>query len=1146
MVSGVSTTPITCPNNGSITVNATTSTPPLFFSIVGGPVIQPVQGNPVFNSLLPGNYAIKITDGGGHETTVPAVVGGTYTNPDFTATATQPACTGQSNGAITGNMVPGTGLPPFTWQLMAPSPVTAAPQPGGTFTGLPAGNYTTRVADACGSYKTTVVTVSNPYTPNPFYGGAIANKVGCDAMHFRYSLTVNDFRPPLTYKYKSSAGSVHTYTAATQMLVSSGYCQVDQVVPGIDYGETVTITVYNACGDSTVSSIDINPFTFYPKYSFDSCGRVVHLSFLNDPNDNSDTGVMPDLSYTLTETASGTLVDQGTLGVTPPFDLNSTYISGFSTVPVHTGGTYRIHISDGCGDTFTQDYFIPGQAAPAILGKYIVNAACIDSVLGVASIYAVGFTDGKLTLTSGPAVLGSTKPGFEYSDTYTYPHTVTAGYGGEYWFLQNLAAGTYHFTIADDCGFSLSDSLVVLPSQVSHLTKELSYKKGCLGRNTIYYGMMERGRVTITKLNTNSVILVKDLVWNTAAGNRDSLMNVPAGRYEVLFEYNQIGYGTPVNDRLHDCRTIRDTIDIDDYHIPEMVTGNAILCHDDIHFVLEPDTTKGVAPYRYEIIAGPQIFPEQSPNVFTVSLTGTYTARILDVCGNASTKQITVDTVPFEPLVTHTRCNNTGVFFPASPYYTYTWLMPDLRVHTGDSLVLEPVTPADTGIYHITRVVDIDGCTDTARTTYHVTLLPQLHQTVRICPGDSVTVGTHTYFHPGIYSDTLGTSGSGCDSILVTTLQLYPGGTDTLRVDICPGDSLLIAGRYYRHSGFYTDSLVSVHGCDSIRVWHVTARPYILRTVNASVCTGHTYPFGGLQLQQAGTYIDTLATAACDSIVTLHLTVLPAKSYAYTQTICQGDHFSFGGHSYTLPGTYTHTVPTADCDSTVTLTLLVDPLKHRTVYASICEGEKYAFGNIYYSQPGTYTHSFPTQTCDSIVTLHIHVFPAPSVTITAAAHETAAGASVQLLAHSASHPLQYSWLSDAVLNNPSIWNPVMDIASATWVSVTVTDTNGCTATGQLEVKVPVTSSFYIPNTYTPDGDAHNPVFRVYGTNIAEFEILIFDRWGELIYQSVDMDSGWDGTYMGESVQNGMYVYKVKAIGLDHTLYNQIGHVTVLR
>ncbi len=93
-----------------------------------------------------------------------------------------------------------------------------------------------------------------------------------------------------------------------------------------------------------------------------------------------------------------------------------------------------------------------------------------------------------------------------------------------------------------------------------------------------------------------------------------------------------------------------------------------------------------------------------------------------------------------------------------------------------------------------------------------------------------------------------------------------------------------------------------------------------------------------------------------------------------------------------------------------------------------------------------------------------------------------------------------------------------------------------------------TGGIYIPNAFTPDSDGLNDFFKVETViEFKEFKLMIFDRTGELIFESSDINRGWDGTFKGKAVPMGVYVYIVKGIIKDsNELINREGIVTVLK
>jgi hypothetical protein len=242
----------------------------------------------------------------------------------------------ESNGQLVGNINPGAGTPPFLWQLVAPSPVTTAPQASSTFTGLPAGNYAMRVTDACGTISTDAFILQNPDTQFGFYltaigqqGGIIAEKIGCDSMQVTYWLGISNPRMPLTFEYHTSNG-IFIPTSGTTIdssnLHDNGAVMVRQIIPGMDYGDQVQAYIYNSCGDSAVSmSIVTHPFIFYPKYSFNDCGNTANVAFTNTPYYEYHTSINTEANYTLTHVSTNTVVESGT--IIEQLNQNNGYIS---------------------------------------------------------------------------------------------------------------------------------------------------------------------------------------------------------------------------------------------------------------------------------------------------------------------------------------------------------------------------------------------------------------------------------------------------------------------------------------------------------------------------------------------------------------------------------------------------------------------------------------------------------------------------------------------------------------------------------------------------------------------------------------------------------------------------------------------------
>ena len=112
----------------------------------------------------------------------------------------------------------------------------------------------------------------------------------------------------------------------------------------------------------------------------------------------------------------------------------------------------------------------------------------------------------------------------------------------------------------------------------------------------------------------------------------------------------------------------------------------------------------------------------------------------------------------------------------------------------------------------------------------------------------------------------------------------------------------------------------------------------------------------------------------------------------------------------------------------------------------------------------------------------------------------------------------------------------------------VTNEWGCkdTASSQLYIEP---WSLFIPNTFTPDGDKFNNTWKAeHYLDISEWELRVYNRWGQVLFESFDSQEGWDGTFNGEMVQDGTYGYTIRYKTCEPLNPNHFitGHVNVLR
>ncbi|MHC1708384.1 MAG: choice-of-anchor L domain-containing protein [Bacteroidales bacterium] len=105
---------------------------------------------------------------------------------------------------------------------------------------------------------------------------------------------------------------------------------------------------------------------------------------------------------------------------------------------------------------------------------------------------------------------------------------------------------------------------------------------------------------------------------------------------------------------------------------------------------------------------------------------------------------------------------------------------------------------------------------------------------------------------------------------------------------------------------------------------------------------------------------------------------------------------------------------------------------------------------------------------------------------------------------------------------------------------------GCVDSAFGLVVVTPDNTLYIPDAFTPNHDGHNDVFQAFGTNIPEFQMDIYNRWGELIFTSDNINTGWDGYYKGDIAQTGVYNVIIKYRDINGNKHSHYGRVTLIR
>jgi gliding motility-associated-like protein len=483
-----------------------------------------------------------------------------------------------------------------------------------------------------------------------------------------------------------------------------------------------------------------------------------------------------------------------------------------------------------------------------------------------------------------------------------------------------------------------------------------------------------------------------------------------------------------------------------------------------------------------------------APITATVDVTPTVNGCV----GAPSSYTITVNPTPTATLTANASyCN--GDVVPASSWTsspaggTFTWTNSDPSI--GLAASGNGNTPSFTAVnanpFSVTATITVtptvNGCVGTP-STYTITINPGAVATgvsnSIYCPGDPVPAGNFTSIPAGgTYTWT--------NSNPTIGLAASGSGNTPAFTATNPTGSPITAN---------ISVIATANGCPGVpTTYTVTVNPNVSSTSNISLCQGDSILINGVYVQTAGTYVEVLSTAfGCDSTVTYNLTVNMVSVATTPVTICQGD-------------------------------------------SALIEGN-------YYSNPGTFPFTFTGHLgCDSIVIYELTVAPLPSFNIVPPGPSYInLGESVDFAVMPGIPGTSYSWDPEIGLSCVYCQNPTATPPESMWYYVTVTNSQGCQSIDSTYIEVDPSSNIYIPNIFSPNEDGNNDVYYVRGKGIKQFNITIYNRWGQVVFQSKDIEQGWDGTFKGTPLNQGVFVYQVNVILYNGDQLNETGNITLVR
>jgi gliding motility-associated-like protein len=185
---------------------------------------------------------------------------------------------------------------------------------------------------------------------------------------------------------------------------------------------------------------------------------------------------------------------------------------------------------------------------------------------------------------------------------------------------------------------------------------------------------------------------------------------------------------------------------------------------------------------------------------------------------------------------------------------------------------------------------------------------------------------------------------------------------------------------------------------------------------------------------------------------------------------------------------------------------------------------------------------------------YVTVYPNPVADFSMSPQPTTVlNGTIQFTDLSQGNPNAWSWSFGDVLNSSStVQNPTFTYtdSGSYQVILTVTTQYGCTDTAMKTVRIDPDFVIFVPNAFTPNGNSENETFFPKGVGIDEdrFKMWIFDRWGNLIWETDRWGKGWDGRANGgeDIAQIDVYVWKIQVFDYQGNEHSYVGHVSLIK
>lgn len=1086
----------------------------------------------------------------------PVVVNGT------TVVNNSVSCFGGNNGSATVTPTGGTGPYTYSW---APSGGNNA-----TATNLSAGVYTVTITESSNNCTgTSTVTITQPASPITISG--ISSNVLCNGGNTgSINITTSGGTPGYSYSWDNGATTedINALTAGTYNVIVTDINNCTNTFTQLVGQPLATLSVNStqtnvSCFNGNNGSINITPAGGTAPYTYlwntgvtseDITGIIagnysVIIADVNGCVTNHAVTITQPPAITIAATQNNILcfgANTGTINITPIGGTGAyTYSwSNGSTSQDLIGlmaGNYSVVVSDinGCNQSFATT--ITQTATPITISGIVTPVACYGTNGGAIDITTVGGAPGYTSLWNNGATSQD---------------------------ISGLAAGNYGVVVTDINGCTANYSQTINQPAAPLSVTGSSNNINCFGANT--------GNINIFPAGGT---LGYSFLWSNGATTQN-INGLTAGLYNVT---------------VTDANGCTATFSTNITQQPAIVVNSTqanIACFGGNTGSINLSATGGAGGYSYSWSNG------QSTEDITGLTVGGYSVLVTDAygCTNNYTTTITQPGSALNVTGTTVNIDCFGNFTGSinitptggSPFYSYLW---------SNGSTNQDLNSLSPGTYSVI-VSDLSGCTNNS---FSATITePTAPLTVTgistniLCFGDNngsiqltTTGGTPGYTYtwnngstnedisflaPGNYQVTV-TDANGCinnsytaiitqpsSPIAVTgattNIACYGMNTGTINTTITGGNPLY---SFTWNNGGTSEDLNSL-----------AAGTYNLIVTDANGCTNSSFSATISQPSSALMVNGDPNNPSCNGTATGNIEItasggIPPYLYNWNTGSPDEDIYNLNG------GTYNVLVTDGNGCSANGAWTLIDPQAINiipTIQSISCYGINDGFisltiiggsapynvlwntGNINpnLSNIGPGNYSVTVMDANGCVDSGAYTIlnTLPLYVNLDSIHTIWLGESVELeaLANGGTAPYTYNWTPPENLSCTDCQITEASPLLNTNYAVTVTDVNGCTAVAGAHIELMY--ALYVPNTFTPNGDGDNDQFNAVSASVKKFTMRIFDRWGEEVFSTANINDGWDGFYRGIESKQDVYVYRIEATFVNGKYEELIGQVTLLR